>query len=112
MQLILEPRGTYTLVRPDFNRLDASAAPVLRSATADLVNQGNLRVVLDLGGVGFVDSSGLGALIHLHKTLEGRGRLALCRLDPKVLQLLKVTRLERVLAIAASEEEAAKLVQG
>jgi len=110
MQLSVEQSGDYTLAKPQATRLDASLAPGLRSATADLANQGRFRVVLDLAGVEFVDSSGLGALIHMHKTLDGRGKLALCNLDPKVRQLMKVTRLERVFAIADSVEEAAKLV--
>lgn len=111
MQLTTEDRSDFTVARPQATRLDAATAPGLRSATADLANQGRFRVVLDLGGVEFVDSSGLGALIHMHKTLEGRGRLALCNLDPKVAQLFKVTRLERVFAIGASLDDAAKLVR-
>lgn len=111
MQLHTEHHGDYTLARPQVSRLDAAAAPGLRNATADLANLGKVRVVLDLAGVEFVDSSGLGALIHMHKTFEPQGRLALCNVDPKVAQLFKVTRLERVFAIATTEAEAAKLVR-
>ena len=112
MQLQTEQQGEYTLARPQVTRLDAAAASGLRNATADLANQGQVRVVLDLAGVEFVDSSGLGALIHMHKTLEPLGRLVLCNVDPRVAQLFKVTRLERVFAIATTEAEAAKLVKG
>jgi len=111
MQLQTEHHGDYTLARLPVTRLDATAAPGLRSATADLANQGFFRIVLDLAGVEFVDSSGLGALIHMHKSLESRGRLVLCNVDPKVAQLFKVTRLQRVFAIAANGDEAVKLVK-
>jgi len=111
MQLHTEHLAGYTRARPQVARLDPAAAPALRSATADLANQGRFRVVLDLSEVEFVDSSGLGALIHMHKTLEPQGRLVLCGVGPKVAQLFKVTRLERVFAIAAGADEAAKLVQ-
>lgn len=111
MQLHTEHHGDYTLARPDVARLDAAAAPSLRNATADLANQGKFRVVLDLNGVEFVDSSGLGALIHMHKTFQPQGRLAVCNVDPKVSQLFKVTRLDRVFAIAATVSEAAALVK-
>jgi anti-sigma B factor antagonist len=111
MQLLTEHHSGYTLARPQISRLDAASAPALRSATADLANQGQFRVVLDLTGVEFVDSSGLGALIHMHKTLEPQGRLALCNVDPKVAQLFKVTRLERVFTIAANADAAAALVK-
>jgi len=111
MQLHTEHLEGYTLARPQISRLDAAAAPVLRGATADLANAGRFRVVLDLAGVEFVDSSGLGALIHLHKTLQPQGRLVLCGIDPKVAQLFKVTRLDRVFTLAPSLAEAAKMVQ-
>lgn len=111
MELLTEPHSDYTLARPTAARLDAAAATALRSATADLANQGRFRVVLDLAGVEFVDSSGLGALIRMHKTFEPQGRLVLCNVDPKVAQLFKVTRLERVFAIAASAADAAALVK-
>jgi anti-sigma B factor antagonist len=111
MQLQTEQHPGYTLARMPVTRLDAAVASALRSATADLANQGRFRVVLDLAGVEFVDSSGLGALIHMHKTLEPQGRLALCNVDPKVTQLFKVTRLQRIFAIAGNADEAAKLVQ-
>jgi anti-sigma B factor antagonist len=111
MQLHTEPKGDYTLARLDVARLDAAAAPGLRNATADLANQGKFRVVLDLGGVEFVDSSGLGALIHMHKTLQPQGGFAMCQVDPRVAQLFKVTRLDRVVAIAATATDAAALVK-
>lgn len=111
MQLHTEHQGDYTLARPQVARLDAAASPGLRNATADLANQGHVRVVLDLGPVDFVDSSGLGALIHMHKTFEPLGRLVLCNVHPKVAQLFKVTRLERVFAVAPTAVEAATLVK-
>ena len=112
MQLHTEQVSDYTLARPQISRLGAAEASGLRNATADLANQGHFRVVLDLAGVEFVDSSGLGALIHMHKTMEPQGRLALCNVQPKVAQLFKITRLDRVLAIAHTEADAAKLVRG
>lgn len=111
MQLHTVHHSDYTVARPDISRLDAVSAPALRSATADLANQGRFRVVLDLSGVEFVDSSGLGALIHMHKTLQTQGRLALCNVDPKVAKLFKVTRLDRVFAIGTSADDAAKRVR-
>jgi anti-sigma B factor antagonist len=111
MQWHTEHRSDYTFARPQVTRLDAAVAPALRGATVDLANQGHFRVVLDMGGVEFVDSSGLGALIHMHKTLQLQGRLTLCNVDPKVAQLFKVTRLERVFSIAESPDDAATLVR-
>jgi anti-sigma B factor antagonist len=111
MQVLTENHPTHTLARPDASKLDAAAAPALRNLVVDLANQGRFRVVLDLAGVDFVDSSGLGALIHMHKTLERQGRLVLCNVDAKVANLFKVTRLERVFTIAPTVAEAVARVQ-
>lgn len=107
MELPVQHFETYSLARPSATRLDAAGAPALKSAVADLANQGRHRLVLDLAGLEFVDSSGLGALIHIHKTLGRQGRLVLCNVDPKVAQLFKITRLERVFNIAAGVDDAA-----
>jgi anti-sigma B factor antagonist len=111
MPLHAKQQGDYTLAQPQSSRLDAVEAPGLRNAAADLANQGHFRVVLDLSGVDFVDSSGLGALIHMHKTFEPQGRLVLCNVAPRISELFKITRLERVFAIAGTADEAANLVK-
>lgn len=111
MQLQVEHFETHTVARPIATRLDAAGAAGLKSAVADLANAGRRRVVMDLTGLEFVDSSGLGALIHIHKMLQPDGRLVLCNVDPKVGQLFKITRLERVFHLAQGVEEAAQQAQ-
>ncbi len=111
MQPHTEHHATHSLVRLGTTKLDASAAPAVRNLVVDLANQGRTRVVLDLAGVDFIDSSGLGALIHMHKTLERQGRLVLCNLDAKVAHLFQVTRLERVFAIAPDAADAVARAQ-
>ena len=99
-------------MRPAGPSLDVAAAPGLKSAVADLANQARHRLVLDLGQLEFVDSSGLGALIHAHKSLERDGKLVLCNVDPKVATIFKITRLERVFHIAPTLAGAVTLVGG
>ena len=55
---------------------------------------------LDLSAMTFLDSSGLGALISLHKTLRARnGTVRLIKPAPNVQQILELTRLHRVFEI-------------
>ncbi len=101
-----------TLVRVPGPRLDAASAPALKNAVVDLANAGKLRVAVSLSRVEQIDSSGLGALISLHKTLEPpRGRLVLCEVPAKVQPILKLTRLDRILAQAADPAAAAVLAR-
>jgi anti-sigma B factor antagonist len=108
---ILELDGC-TLVRVPGPRLDAASAPALKIAVMDLVNTGRLRVVLSLSRVEQMDSSGLGALISLHKTLSPpAGRLVLCEVPARVHPLLKLMQLDRILTQAADPVAAAVLAR-
>ena len=100
------------LVRPPGPRLDAAASPALKSAVVDLANAGSFRVVLSLSRLEQIDSSGLGALIALHKTLEPpRGRLVLCEVPAKIQPILKLTRLDRLFTQAPDQAAAVALAR-
>jgi anti-sigma B factor antagonist len=110
-ELTLETRAACTLVRAAGPRLDAAAAPALKNTVVDLANSGQTRVVLSLGAVEQIDSSGLGALIALHKTLAPpTGRLVLCDVPARVASVFQLTRLDRILQQAADVAAAEALV--
>jgi anti-anti-sigma factor len=65
------------------------------------------QVVVDLGGVSFMDSSGLGALIGIFKRVAERGGdMTLARPQPNVKTVLEITRTNRILRLVPSLEEA------
>ena len=72
----------------------------------DWINQGNRRIVLDLSEVDFIDSSGLGAIVSSLKTLGNDGDLVICGIRETVMGLFKITRMNRVFQIFATESEA------
>jgi anti-sigma B factor antagonist len=79
-------------------RLDASAAPRFRAEATE--GTGNaMRVVLDLALVEFVDSTGLGALIGLMKSVAPTGVFVLAGAGRQVMKLLSATKLDRVFNI-------------
>ena len=58
---------------------------------------------VDLAQITFIDSSGLAALIALHKTMCGRsGKMRVLQPAPPVLQILELTRLHQVMEIVRS----------
>lgn len=70
---------------------------MLKDAVARLVHQGARNVILDLGGVRFIDSTRLGELIAAHVTLgRNGGRLVLVATPPRVLELLSLSSLADV----------------
>jgi anti-sigma B factor antagonist len=63
-------------------------------------------VAVDLGGVGFVDSAGLGVLIGaLRRTTESGGRMALVSLQPSVQRVFSITGLNAVFDVRDSRED-------
>jgi len=75
----------------------------------ELVAAGNTKLVLDLSGVPYVDSSGLGELIRCYTTLKkAGGTLKLANLTDKIVDLLTITKLVTVFEFYNSVDEAVK----
>jgi anti-sigma B factor antagonist len=89
--------------------VDVYSAPTLRDRLADLIETGDPTVIVDLSGVGFLDSTGLGTLVASLKLAEQRGgRLPLVCADDRILRLFRITGLDSVFTIRASVESAAE----
>lgn len=93
--------------------IDLHTAPSLRtaldSAVADAASAGSdgADVVVDLSGVGFMDSTGLGELVGAHKALSrAGGRLHLVVTSDRVARLLTLTGLDEVLAVHRDRDAA------
>jgi anti-sigma B factor antagonist len=87
--------------------LDVYTAPALEEALGDLVDAGTVRVVVDLSGVSFMDSTGLGLLIKALKwTREHGGALRIVANTDRVLKVFRVTGLDSVLSLHATLDEA------
>jgi anti-anti-sigma factor len=95
-----------TVVTPN-GRLDMSSAPAFRERVRQLVDSGAARLVVDMGEVSFVDSSGLGAIIGgLKVTRQAGGDLRIARPNQQVQLVLDLTSLNRVLRPYGSLDEA------
>jgi anti-sigma B factor antagonist len=87
--------------------LDAATVPVLASAVQAQIESGRRHVVLDLGGVTFLDSSGLGQFVSHHKTLRRLGGgLRLANPSSRVMAVLNLTGLDQVFEIYPSVQAA------
>jgi anti-sigma B factor antagonist len=100
------------VVAPAGKRLDASAAPAFRQAVLQLVEAGDTRLVLDLAGLEFVDSSGLGAMVSVLKALGSRGALVVCGVHGAVQSLFQLTRMDKVFVIVAGRDDAVARLAG
>ena len=98
--------GGITIVRPS-GRLDMLTAAQLKQDLVKIVGEGQPRLVIDLAGVTFIDSSGLGALIGgLKVARQAGGDLRIAQPNQQARVILQLTTLERVLKPYATIEEA------
>ncbi|OUE23500.1 STAS domain-containing protein [Clavibacter michiganensis] len=87
--------------------LNMAAAPELRQAIHDALDPAPQRVVIDLAGVDFIDSSGLGALIAgLRAARDAGGDLRIAAPGPQVAMVLQLSNLDRVLVSTPTAEAA------
>ena len=88
-------------------RLDLLSASAIKQQFSQAVADGQKRLVVDLGEVSFVDSSGLGALISgLKSARAAGGYLRIARPSEQARLILELTTLHRVLPPYATVEEA------
>lgn len=89
-----------TLHVTDLNELNATTAPALRDNVRAALKPEMTAVELDMSDTKFIDSSGLGALIAIQKTMAAmQGILRIVNPTNTVVQVLELTRLHRVLEI-------------
>lgn len=84
-----------------------SSGPSLQETIRRLVENGHTNIVLDLSGVTYMDSSGLGQLVGSYATAVSRdSQINLLNLNKKVYDLMQITKLYTVFSIYTDEAEA------
>jgi anti-sigma B factor antagonist len=82
---------------------------VLRDVVRDLLSKGQKRILLNLGDVSYIDSSGIGELVSAYTTVRNQGgELKLLNLTKKVHDLLQITKLYTVFDIKDDEASAVR----
>ena len=107
MQIATEKHDGKTVLSLKEERLDAHNSGDLRDRILKLLENGDTQLIVDLAGVRFIDSSGLGALLSGYKNASLRsGSFVLTGLQPRVQSMFELTRLYRVFEIYPSVEGA------
>ena len=92
---VLDCRGRITL---------GEGTMVVRNTVRDLLNDGNKKIILNLGEVNYIDSSGIGELVSTYTTVTGNGgQLKLLNLTKKIQELLAITKLLTVFQVFDDE---------
>ena len=106
MDIEVSQTGGVTLVVPKGD-LDMGTADQMKRMLTDLIEKGQSKLVMDLTGVAYVDSSGLGAMVAAMKQARAAGgNLKLCGLQEDVRSIFEMTRLIKVMAVHSDRQEA------
>jgi len=97
---ILDIKGKMTLGEGD---------ELLKDKINSLVSQGHKKLILNLEGVPYIDSAGLGEIVRTYTTVSRQGgKLKLLNLTKRIEDLLSITKLLTVFEVFDSEDEAVK----
>lgn len=108
MQINIRRAGSTTVLDLEGPLLLGAPQQELRQTVEEIVGNGARRLAINLAGVSYMDSSGIGELVRTFTTLRREGgRSILFAPNKQVKMLLKMVRLDTVLDIA--EDEAAAI---
>jgi anti-sigma B factor antagonist len=106
MDIDVTQSGAVTVVVPRGD-LDMAAADQMKRTLTELVDKGQSKLLMDLGGVSYIDSSGMGALVAAMKHTRSRGGdLRLCALQDDVRAIFELTRLIKAMTVHETRQEA------
>jgi anti-sigma B factor antagonist len=103
-----ESKDGATIISPEGD-VDLSRSPVLRNSLRQAQNARPKRLIVSLGGVDYMDSSGVATLVEaLQIARRNNTRMVLCGMKDRVRSIFEIARLDTVFTIAGSVEEAMK----
>jgi len=106
MKYSVDKQDRYTVFTLEEDNLNSLIAPDLKSKFVLLSNEGVENLILNLGHVEFVDSSGLSAILTANRLWKAIGSFVLTGIDqPNVKKLIEISRLDSVLTIIPTVSE-------
>ena len=107
MKYTIDKKENYTIITIDEKKLDTTIAPDLKSEFVKLNAEGINNLILDLSNVKYTDSSGLSSILIANRLCNSSsGLLILSGLQDHVMKLITISKLETVLNILPTIEEA------
>lgn len=100
---VLEPRGSI---------IGGGETDEFKTKARDLFEQGNRKLVIDLGGVTYINSTGIGALVGVYTMYsKDKGQIKLCGMNSSVQNIFVITKLSSVFEVVDTRDEAVKGLQ-
>jgi anti-sigma B factor antagonist len=111
MKYSVDKQDRYTVFQLQEDNLNSVVAPDLKSEIVILHNEGVNNLIFDLSNVKYVDSSGLSAILTADRLMKTNGSFVLTGIEqPAVKKLFEISRLDSVLSMAPTKQEAVEYV--
>jgi len=106
MEIVEEKLQNVWVLKP-VGRIDASCSDQIKDKVLSLIDASQTSLLIDLGEVDFIDSSGLGTLVSsLNSIKKAGGKLKICDIQENPKQVFEMTRLDRVFEVFDGQDEA------
>jgi anti-sigma B factor antagonist len=93
-------RGVLVVSFKEQKRLNALIADAVKEYLLEFFNKPNSRVIFDLRGISFIDSTGFNVLLAAMKAANNNsGQFKICHVNPEVMELFKLLQLQHVFEI-------------
>ncbi len=111
MEIKRQDLDTYTVLSVEGPIMIGESTEKLERALSDLLDDGVRTILIDFSGVNYIDSTGLGELVGFLERIRHReGKLALVNPQDRILQLLKISGLDKVFPIYSDLDTAIQSV--
>ena len=106
LEVVWESRDDTTILKPDGD-IDLSRSPTLRTDIRKAIDEKPKRLVVDLSGVSYMDSSGVATLVEaMQLARKANTNLVLCSLTDRVHSIFEIARLDQFFTIKPTLDEA------
>ena len=103
VHVAVDANDNHAIVTVD-GEIDVTLVPSLREALHDQISAGRSTIEVDLFGVSFIDSTGVGVLVGAHSRMTDQGlNLIVSRVQPSVLRVFRTTGLTGVMDIRPAD---------
>lgn len=107
MQIATEKLNSSTIISLN-GRFDAQVSPAFKEQLESLIAAGEIHYVVDLSGVSYLDSAGIGCLVSvLRRVRERDGDMKMAAMNDKIRRVFELTRIHRIFDIYDDPEAAA-----
>jgi anti-sigma B factor antagonist len=111
MRFSSEHDGDLLILRLEGQLMGGSEAEEMREHILSAIEKGTVKILLDMEGVSWINSSGLGILIAAHMAARKKGgALRLMKVSNRIESILNVTRLSTIFEVYPGEEAARRSI--